>query len=377
MERRLRFLPVLLLVLALILGTVACGGTASNSGSEADADASAESETTGDTEGASAFADLEPVHLTFTMHDPVTSRIGQATQAWIDEVAALTDNKLTIELFGSGTLAPGPEALNFVMDGTADIGWLYTMFYPGQFSLTEVVALPMNGPTHPAQTAQVLWDLYDATPELQTELSKVHVLLMYGNPVNFISTKKGPINTLADIRGLKLRCPAGAMTEVMKLWGAAPEVVPPGDTYDQLSKDVIGGTSWEWQGLEAFKLYEQLDYYMEGMPIYEGVFVVGMNNEKWAALDPAYQQVLSDTTGKAGSVTFGETFYNAAQESKAAILEADSTAEIVTPTDEAIAEFKTIADGYVPIWVSENTKDGFDAQAYVEKAAELTEQYKR
>jgi TRAP-type C4-dicarboxylate transport system substrate-binding protein len=264
------------------------------------------------------------------------------------------------------------------MDGAADIGWLYTMFYPGQFPLTEVVALPMNGPTHPAQTAEVLWDLYDGTPELQAELSKVHVLFMYGNPANFISTKKGPINTIADIKGLKLRCPAGAMTEVMKLWGAAPEVVPPGDTYDQLSKDVISGTSWEWQGLEAFKLHEQLDYYMEGMPIYEGVFVVGMNNEKWESLDPAYQKALSDTTGKAGSVTFGDTFYNAAQESKEAILAADSTAKVVdAPAAEAIAEFKAIADAYVPTWVEANSTGGFDAQAYFDKAADLTAKYQR
>jgi TRAP-type C4-dicarboxylate transport system substrate-binding protein len=372
----------LLILMAVLLTTAmvftSCGGgdnAASNDDAAADANTSAEEPATEET--TSPFADLAPVNLTFTMHDPVTSRIGQATQVWADEVAALTDGKLTIEIFGSGTLAPGPEALNFVMDGTADSGWLYTMFYPGQFPLTEVVALPMNGPTHPAQTAEVLWDLYDSTPELQAELSKVHVLFMYGNPANFISTKKGPINTLADIKGLKLRCPAGAMTEVMKLWGAAPEVVPPGDTYDQLSKDVIGGTSWEWQGLEAFKLYEQLDYYMEGMPIYEGVFVVGMNNEKWDSLDPAYQKVLSDTTGKAGSATMGDTFYNAALESKEAILAADSTAEVITPAAEAIAEFKAIADAYVPTWIADNSKDGFDAQAYFDKAAELTAKYQR
>jgi TRAP-type C4-dicarboxylate transport system substrate-binding protein len=368
-------LMALLLTAAMVL--TSCGGGNNSGTSSGDATADADAGDTATEESTSAFADLAPVNLTFTMHDPVSGRIGQATQAWADEVAALSEGKLTIEIFGSGTLAPGPEALNFVMDGTADMGWLYTMFYPGQFPLTEVVALPMNGPTHPAQTAEVLWDLYDSTPELQAELSKVHVLFMYGNPANFISTKKGPINTIADIKGLQLRCPAGAMTEVMKLWGAAPEVVPPGDTYDQLSKDVIGGTSWEWQGLEAFKLYEQLDYYMEGMPIYEGVFVVGMNNEKWDSLDPAYQQVLSDTTGKAGSITFGDTFYNAAQESKEAILAADSTAEVITPAAEAIAEFKAIADDYIPIWIADNSKDGFDAQAYFDKTAELTAQSQR
>jgi TRAP-type C4-dicarboxylate transport system substrate-binding protein len=357
-------IPVLMLILLLMTALVISGcGKSSGGDSTASGDA--------------AGNGLPKVELSLTLHDPVTSRIAKAMQAWADEVSAKTDGGLTIKLFGSGTLAPGPEALNFVMDGTADIGWLYTMFYPGQFALTEVVALPMNGPTHPAQTAEVLWDLYESTPEMKEELdSKVHVLTMYGNPVNFISTTKKPINTLADIKGMKLRCPAGAMTEVMLLWGASPEVVAAGDTYDALQKGNIDGTSWEWQGIEAFKLYEQLKYYMEGMPIYEGVFVLGMNKDKWDSLPQEYKDVLNETTGRAGSVAFGNTFYEAAEESKEAIFSSNKNLEIVNPTPDAIAEFKAIADEYAKTWVQKTSKDGFDAQAYLDKSLELTEKYK-
>lgn len=323
-------------------------------------------------------SELPKIELSLTLHDPATSRIAKAMQAWADEVSAKTNGGLTIKLFASGSLAPGPEALNFVMDGTADIGWLFTMFYPGQFTLTEVVALPMNGPTHPAQTAEVLWDLYDSTPEMKKELdSKVHVLTMYGNPVNFLSTTKQPINSLADIEGMKLRCPAGGMTEVMKLWGASPEVVAAGDAYDTLQKGNIAGTSWEWQGIEAFKLYEQLNYYMTNMPIYEGVFVLGMNNEKWESLPQAYKDVLNETTGRTGSIAFGNTFYEAAETSKATILGANKNLQEVALTPEAIAEFKAVADEYAKNWVAKNSKDGFDAQAYFNKALELADKYKK
>lgn len=358
MKRKRIFVLALTFFFAIALLITGCGKTSSG--------------------GNASGSDLPKVELSLTLHDPITSRIGQAMQAWADEVSKKTNGGLTIKLFGSGSLAPGPEALNFVMDGTADIGWLYTMFYPGQFTLTEVVALPMNGPTHPAQTAEVLWDLYDSTPEMKKELdSKVHVLTMYGNPANFISTTKQPINTLADIKGMKLRCPAGNMTEVMKLWGASPEVVAAGDAYDALQKGNIVGTSWEWQGIEAFKLYEQLNYYMAGMPIYEGVFVLGMNQAKWDSLPQAYKDVLNETTGRAGSIAFGNTFYEAAEASKKAILDTNKDLQVVNPAPEAIAEFKAIADEYAKSWVQKNTKDGFDAQAFLTKSLELTDKYKK
>jgi TRAP-type C4-dicarboxylate transport system substrate-binding protein len=357
------------IVIAMVIAMTACGDSGSSTSTGGGTTAGSGAGT-----GTDTAADLPDVELTLTLHDPATSRIGQALQAWSDDVSARTDGHLTITLFGSGSLAGGPDALDYVTNGSADIGWLYTMFYPGQFTLTEVVALPMLGINHPAQTAQILWDLYESTPELQNELdSKVKVLEMYGNPLNFISTTKKPIKSLADIKGMSLRCPAGAMSEVMKLWGANPMLVGAGDCYDALQKNNIEGTSWEWQGVEAFKLYEQLNYYMADMPIYEGVFVLGMNKDKFDSLPPEYQKVIEETTGRAGSVSFGETFYNAAEESKVAVLATGG--EIVTLTPDAVAEFKAIADDYNANWAKTVTTGSFDGEAYLKKALDLLPKY--
>ena len=143
--------------------------------------------------------------LSLTMHDPVTSAVGVLYQEWADEIYDLTDGHVTIELYGSATLAPGTEVVDYVQSGAADIGWIYTAFFSGQFPLTEVVSVPMSGLYHPAQTANVLWDLYEEYPALQEELSGFKVLMLYGNPVNFISTKDKPIESLGDLKGLNLR----------------------------------------------------------------------------------------------------------------------------------------------------------------------------
>ena len=330
--------------------------------------------------GGSAPAELPKLELSLALFDPATSPMARALGAWADEVYEKTDGGLKITIFASASLCPANETLGFVMDGSADIGWIFTMYFANQFNLTEVVSLPMNGPTHPVQVAEVLWDLYESTPELRAELdSKLKILHMYGNPPNFISTTKswGPILNYEDIKGLKLRSPVGGMTEVLKAWGASPEGVPPTECYDALSKGNIQGTSWEWHGLEAFKVYEHLHYYMEGMPTYEGVFILGMNREKYDSLPQEYKDVLDQLSGRERSISFGQSFFDAYLNSKEVILAAVPDAEIITPNPEAIAQFKAVADEYAKGWAEKNSTSTFDAQTYLEKAQAAAEKYQR
>jgi TRAP-type C4-dicarboxylate transport system substrate-binding protein len=367
MKKHKKLMLVLAVMLALVTALAGCGGGGD--------DAAAPAGSTGGGDAAAPAA--EPVTLQLTMHDPNTSRMGQAIEAWAQKISDETNGGLTIKVQGGGVLAGSNEALNVVLDGTADIGWVFTMMFPDQFPLTEVVSLPMNGPTNPAQTAAVLWDLYDSTPEMKAEIDdKVHVLQMYGNPMNFISTVDKPIKSVADIKGMRLRCPAGGMTEVMKLWGANPEVVPAGDTGQQLESGVIAGTSWEWQGLEAFSLYEQLNYYMEGMGIYEGVFLLAMNKEKYDSLPQEYKDVLDANSGRDSSIEMGKTFADAANESKEAILAADPDGVVIGADEINIAEFQAPADEYASTWAANHTTDAFDAAAYLAKSKELVEKYK-
>ena len=370
MKRKLALGLVLLLTITIF--AAGCGTTPS--GNDSSDIASKGGAPVADPSG----GDLPKIELSLAIHDPLTSRMSQAMQAWADDVNAKTNGGLTITLYGSGSLCPGNEALNFVMDGAADIGWLFTMYFPGQFTLPEVTTLPMIGASHPAQVAETLWDLYDSTPEMKAEIdSKIHVLQMYANPANILSTSNKPVQSLEDIKGLKIRTAAGNPTEVAKLWGASPENVPVGDIYDAIEKGNIFGAVWDWHGLEAFKVYENLNYYMENMYIYEGVFMLGMNIQKWDSLPQEYKDVLTETTGRSGSIEFGNIYYDAEQGAKDSILARDADAQLVTVPDDEIAKFKAIADVYAFSWADKNSTDSFDARAYLEKARDLLIRYQR
>ena len=313
----------------------------------------------------------ETVVLQLTMHDPETSRVGKGMQAWADEVKEKSGGSLEIKVNGSGSLASGPDALDYVKKGSADIGWVYTMFNPGQFTLAEVVAIPMTGFVHPVQTANTLWDLQEEFPELKAELNNgMKLLECYGNPANFLSTVDKPITSLADIKGMPLRAPAGGISDVLALWGANPMAVPAGEVADALQKGTVTGASWEWQGIEAFKLYEHLKYYMDSMTIYDGVFVVVMNQDKYDSLSDDQKKVIDETTGREGSIAFGQLFHDAANDSKEVVLGAGG--EQVEVPAAAVAEFQKIADEYAAGWADRVSADkGIDGKAFLARAVEL------
>jgi TRAP-type C4-dicarboxylate transport system substrate-binding protein len=311
-----------------------------------------------------------------TAHDNAAAPIIVALQAWCDDIATQTNGDLTIDLVPGGELAAGTESYDVVRDGQVDLAWFFTMYETDIFPLTEVPTLPMNGPTHPAQMADVLYDLLESTPEMQAELdaSGVKVLQMYGNPENFLSTVEKPIKSLADLNGMALRCPTGGATDVLKLMGAKPEAIGPGDVADNLQKGVIQGCSWEFHGIQNFKLYEYLKYYNEGLPFYEGIFIVGINSAKYDSLPQWAKDVLDANSGREVSVEMGKAYYDGHEVAKTEVLQAAKDggfeATLVEAGEINLAEFQAVADSYItdtwaPKW--SEALGGFDTTAYVQK----------
>ncbi|MBQ8264738.1 MAG: hypothetical protein IJY96_08200, partial [Oscillospiraceae bacterium] len=115
-------------------------------------------------------ADNDKVYeFTLSMHDAKTTPNAVYMQSWIDKVYEATDGKVKITLYDSSTLSAATDIGVNVTEGAVDIGWLYTSYYAGQFPLADVINLPFQGFGDPIVSTTVLWDLYDAYPEMQEE----------------------------------------------------------------------------------------------------------------------------------------------------------------------------------------------------------------
>ena len=317
--------------------------------------------------------DLGKFSFTLSSHDPATSKIMLYTQSWADAIFEATGGGVKIEIFGSGTIAASGDVVDVVKGGGADLGWIMTGFFPGQYQLTEVVGLPMQGFGDNRATTETLWDLYDEYPAVSAEWSKDFKLLMfYANPGNTFGSKK-PIAKVADLAGLNMRCPGGPITSVMKAWGGNPIGMPPGDIYQALERNNIDGWVWENAGAVSFNVPEVTKFYTD-MKMYHMCFGVVMNQASWNSLPPEYQAIIDDLSLRGASIDAAQAFYDAVLDADKLI--AEKYGEFVKVTPEAQAEFAIEGDKFAAGWADGVTAD-IDAKAYLAKAKELVTKYNK
>lgn len=310
--------------------------------------------------------------LTLSMHDAVTTPNAIFFQTWADAIEEATEGHVKITIHGSGTLSAATDIADNVKAGAVDIGWLYTSYYAGQFPLSDVINLPMQGFGDPIVSTEVLWDLYDKYEQVQEEWSDYKLLFLYGNPGMIFASSDTPITSVADLAGRTMRCPAGAITDVLTAWGASPITMAPPDIYEAIEKNNISAYIFEPSGITNFSLEEVTRYYTD-YPMYDGPFGLIVNMEKWNSLPEEYREIIEELSGREGSLRAAQAFADAVEVARQDII--DAGGEFVALTDDAIAEFQVAADGYADTWASSQNIDGFDAAAFLEEAKSLAAQY--
>ena len=124
--------------------------------------------------------------------------------------------------------------------------------------------------------------------------AKVRTLAIYDTTFRKIFTKPRPINTLADMKGLKIRVPEAQMyIRCMQLLGANPTPVAWGELYTSLETGVVQGFENKCEAAFNAKLHEQTKF-----AAYTGhIFVLNplMISERWLSSQPKdIQQVVLD-----------------------------------------------------------------------------------
>ena len=317
----------------------------------------------------------ERVDLSFSIHDPAQSAKTQFYYRLADKAREVSDGRVNITVYPGGTLLAATDVAEGILSGAADIGWLFTTFFPGQFPITEVVTLPFildNNITG----AKVLHDLYRESEAMRNELSKYKVLQLYCNPINHIFSLE-PIRTVSDLRGKTLRATAGVPTDMLTLWDANPILQGPGDIYQSIQRGVINAFVFEWSGVDGFNLGEVVNYCTE-IPFYVGVFLCVMNLDKWNSLPEDVKAVLEEVwigPNFQASMEMADIFYADMLHGRNRATQTQNVITI-TPTAEELATFKPAIDKYIAGWIQRMTTDTFDAQAYVNRVLELAEKHK-
>jgi len=219
---------------------------------------------------------------------------------WADIVAKASNGALKIDIFPSMQLGGTPPQLfNQVRDGVVDIVWTLPGYTPGRFPITETIELPFIASNRGMVNALACEEFGRA--HLAEETKEVKLLCFWAHDAGLIHSTK-QINTMEDLRGMKLRNPARLTGEALKALGATSVGMPVPQIAESLAQKVIDGAVVPWEVVPAVRIQELCKFHtaIPGAPtLYTAGFFLAMNPQKYAGLPGELKKVIDDNSGPA------------------------------------------------------------------------------
>jgi TRAP-type C4-dicarboxylate transport system substrate-binding protein len=239
-----------------------------------------------------------PVELSLSLIiPPIHLRNINVLQPWVKMIEERTQGKVKITPYYAAALAPPPETFNSTVSGVADISEGIAYATPGRFPLTEMVMLPELGLKTSLTCSKALWSVYNKFPKLKEEYGGVKMLWLHVTPAVKLITRKKPVKTLEDLKGLKIRVSGATAVKMGKALGFTPVSMPMGDLYLGLEKGVIDGVALPTEILISRRIGE-VTKYVTDIDLGHDTFFVVMNLASWNRLSPDTQKVFEELSGE-------------------------------------------------------------------------------
>lgn len=366
MKKRVSIFACFLVCLS-VLFLAACSGSGGPADAPAPADSTAPTGSAVATPDSTAGTD-DVYELLVTQHDPAESATGKFLDAWAMAVNEASEGQLAIEVMHGGSLAGPTESLDMLRSGAVDIAWGLQGFYGGVFPKSEAMMMPMLGIQTAEQGSAAFWELYNGHDFLKDEYEDFQVILLHTGcdcPIGLTSK----VEDVAGFTGKTIRANSGPPTSFVQKLGATAEALPIGELYTSLEKGVLDGVVVDWQANGSFKLYEQVDYYLDAHTTVSPYFFL-MNKNSYEALPANLQQIIDDYSGEA-ALEIGKDFWANAESSSIQAIK-DQGCEIYTLSDTDTQQMEGLAKEVADEWVAAN-EGSFPAQEIYDTAKELVD----
>jgi TRAP-type transport system periplasmic protein len=176
------------------------------------------------------------------------------------DVDKATGGKLKITVHANASLFKAPEIKRAVQGGQAQIGEILLVNYQNEWQIFGADGLPFLADSYDESAK-----LYKAQkPVLEKKLAEQGLMLLYAVawPPQGIYSKK-PINSAADLKGIKWRAYSPATSRIAELLGAQPVTVQQAELSQAMATGVIESyMSSGSTGLDT-KTYEHLKYFYD------------------------------------------------------------------------------------------------------------------
>jgi len=178
-----------------------------------------------------------------TSFPPALDLLHGGAELIAERVSALTGGRFTIRVFAAGELVPGLQVMDSVMAGTVQAGYTGDYYYIGK---SPALAFGSSVPFGLTARQQIAWLTEGGGRELMNEVYSDFGIRMFpcGNTgAQFGGWFRDPVESLADMRGLRMRIP-GLAGEIMTRLGVAVQVLGGAEIYAALERGAIDATEF-------------------------------------------------------------------------------------------------------------------------------------
>jgi TRAP-type transport system periplasmic protein len=246
----------------------------------------------GDSPAAGPAKPEEVIKLSYSVFFPPTHVQCIAATNWAHEIQKRTGGRVQIAVYPAGSLTKADQCYEGVTKGISDLGMSCFAYTRGRFPLMEGLDLPLGYPNGITAT-KIANDMVQKYQP--AELNDVKVLYVHAHGPGILASKK-PVNSLADLKGLKVRA-TGLSAKVVEALGGTPVAMSQPETYEALAKGVVEATLCPIETLKGWKQGEAIEYVVDSSAIgYTTAMFVVMNKDKWAKLPPDVQKVFTDVS---------------------------------------------------------------------------------
>ena len=191
-----------------------------------------------------------------------TPVLGEMVVDLADNINRLGGDDLSVKVFGPGKLVEALEVLDAVSAGKVEAGFGAAGFWMGKIPASPLFSAVPFGPN---ASEYIAWFYGGNGSKLYQEMYDIHgfnVKVMIGGmiPPESSGWFAQEIKSLDDLKGLKMRF-YGLGGDIMKQYGVAVRLLPPGEIFPALEKGVIDATEFSMPSIaERLGFYKIVNY---------------------------------------------------------------------------------------------------------------------
>ena len=309
----------------------------------------------------------EEYHWRMAIEATETSPSAVVYNTFKENLEKLSDGRITLDLYFSGTLGKGAEIAEMVKAGAIEIAVIPKTNAASYFPMSDIISLPFlatGGFTMSYEIATALHE-YGFLDELDDGW---HLLYVQSTAALVLSTKK-PIEKPDDLKGLTISATSTGVTKILNELGATGTSINSTEVFQSLQTGVIDGcvsgpipTLNNGYCDEASNL---MNYGISGDLSYTLI-----SDVVWQTLPDDLKLVVKEAANYAQFQYMDVMYAN----TKASIQKMiDKGINVYTPSEEVIDALLTAAE---PVWqevVDDLTAKGYNAQDALEAAKAVVE----